>query len=152
MLGLKLIHVSKRGHRYKSRTASHQCSTSSGCRSLAPIPTTSWLDLWTWDCNSCHGQELHPCPNWGSGWSSPLILLGSHHCWKQTPPVVLLAQLLPHQQLPASRLWCQMGQRPCCISPCLVLLDQSCRHTRRGGGGVGRWGIGETREVQNLAT
>ena len=43
---------------------------------------------------------------------SPLI---SHLCWKQPLSIVLPAQLLRHQQLSASQLWCQMGQQACLI-------------------------------------
>ena len=41
--------------------------------------------------------------------------------WEQPLTVFSSAQLLLHQQLPASQLWCQMGQQPCCISFCWVL-------------------------------
>ena len=68
----------------QNRTASYQCSTSCGCRSLALIPAASWLDMWAWDRDSC--------PYRGSGWSCPPSLLGSHRYWKQPPPVVLPAQ------------------------------------------------------------
>ena len=72
-----------RWHQYlyqaQSWTASRRCSSSRGCRSLVPIPEASWLDLWAWDHDGCHGQELHPCPdNIGSEWSSPPSLMWSH--------------------------------------------------------------------------
>ena len=108
----------------QSRTASHRCSPSRGCKSLVPIPAASWLDLWAWDHDNCHGQGLHLCPYRGSEWSSPPSLMGSHHSWKQPLSLVSPAQLFPHQQLSASQhaqLQCQMGQQPCCISFCCVL-------------------------------
>ena len=42
--------------------------------------------------------------------------MGSHHSWKQPLSVVSSAQLFLHQQLSASRLWCQMDQQPRCSS------------------------------------
>ena len=74
------------------------------------VPAASWLDLCAWGHGSYHGQGPHPCPCWGSGWSSPPSLLGTYHCWKQSLSVFLPARLLPHQQLTASPIWYQKMQ------------------------------------------
>ena len=71
-----------------------------------------------------------------SGCSSPASLLGSRHCWKQLLPFTLLAQLLPHQQLFASQLWCQRGKRNCRISFVERFADQFRWHA---GSRAGSW-------------
>ena len=73
------------------RAAYHLCLPFGGWRNPAPDPAASWLDMWTWDHGTFHGQGLHPCLSRDSGWSSRPSLLGSYHCWKQ--PLQLSYQL-----------------------------------------------------------
>ena len=58
--------------------------------------------------------------------------MGSHCSWKQPLSVVSPAKLLPHQQLSASQLWCEMGQQSYAFHFAECIVDQGRGHTGRG--------------------